>query len=160
MQSGSPIRYLSALPEPVEEIRRSGRMIITTPQGGQIVLDDKLFALYQKAQGLLLDEILNSFASENGSASPLRQHPDEIRAALACLVQAGIIRRIPATDDALPLADTFDKGLVSVIIVNFNSQQWLDECLPSLQAQLYQPLEIIIVDNGSTEDLGHWISNS
>jgi len=43
------------------------------------------------------------------------------------------------------------KPLVSVIVVNYNRAQLLRDCLASLLTQTYQPLEIIVVDNGSTD---------
>lgn len=42
--------------------------------------------------------------------------------------------------------------LVSVIIVNWNGKKWLKRCLDSLVSQTYQPLEIILVDNASSDD--------
>lgn len=41
--------------------------------------------------------------------------------------------------------------LISVVIVNWNGRKWLSKCLSSLLAQTYQSLEIILVDNGSTD---------
>lgn len=42
--------------------------------------------------------------------------------------------------------------LVSAIVVNWNGARDLDTCLPSLLSQSYRPLEIIVVDNASTDD--------
>ncbi len=42
--------------------------------------------------------------------------------------------------------------LVSVIVVNYNRAQLLRDCLTSLLSQTYDPLEIIVIDNGSTDD--------
>lgn len=42
--------------------------------------------------------------------------------------------------------------MVSVIIANWNGAHHLRVCLPSLLAQFHKPLEIIVVDNGSTDD--------
>src|SRR5437667_3623629 len=42
--------------------------------------------------------------------------------------------------------------LVSVIVVNWNGAGELEICLPTLLAQSYRPLEIIVVDNGSADD--------
>jgi len=42
--------------------------------------------------------------------------------------------------------------VVSVVIVNWNGAHHLRVCLPSLLEQSHQPLEIIVVDNGSTDD--------
>ncbi|MFH1632551.1 MAG: glycosyltransferase [Chloroflexota bacterium] len=39
--------------------------------------------------------------------------------------------------------------LVSVVIVGYNSHEWLDDCTSSLLAQIHQPIEIILIDNGS-----------
>lgn len=41
--------------------------------------------------------------------------------------------------------------LVSIIIVNWNGKNLLKECLTSLSKQEYHPIEIIVVDNGSTD---------
>lgn len=43
------------------------------------------------------------------------------------------------------------KGLVSVIIPHYNGVSYLDDCLKSLQKTTYKPIEIIVVDNGSTD---------
>ncbi len=40
---------------------------------------------------------------------------------------------------------------VTIVIPNWNTQQWLPGCLDGLQAQTYQNFEIIVVDNGSTD---------
>jgi GT2 family glycosyltransferase len=42
--------------------------------------------------------------------------------------------------------------LVSVIIANWNGAHHLRICLPSLLAQTHRPLEIIVADNGSSDD--------
>ena len=41
--------------------------------------------------------------------------------------------------------------MVSVLITTFNSAQFLERCLNSVQRQSNQPVELIIVDNASTE---------
>ena len=43
------------------------------------------------------------------------------------------------------------KPLVSAIVVNWNGADDLATCLPSLLAQSYRPLEIMVVDNASTD---------
>ncbi len=47
--------------------------------------------------------------------------------------------------------------LVSIVIVNWNGLSWLKGCLPSLAKQRYTPVEIIIVDNGSTDGSVEWL---
>src|SRR5262245_56400983 len=49
-------------------------------------------------------------------------------------------------------ARTDKDSKVSVIIVNWNGRRFLHDCLASLSVQSYTPDEIIVVDNGSTDD--------
>ena len=44
-----------------------------------------------------------------------------------------------------------DSPLISVVVLNWNGYQVLDNCLRSLYDQTYRPLEIIVVDNASTD---------
>jgi GT2 family glycosyltransferase len=41
--------------------------------------------------------------------------------------------------------------LVSIIIVNWNGENLIAECLDSVFQSLYNPFEVIVVDNGSTD---------
>ena len=41
--------------------------------------------------------------------------------------------------------------LVSIVVVNFNSEKWLQTCLDSIFKQTYPQLEVILVDNASTD---------
>src|SRR5690242_411553 len=42
--------------------------------------------------------------------------------------------------------------LVSIIIVNWNDAEWIVDCIRSLEGAAYGNQEIIVVDNGSTDD--------
>ena len=42
--------------------------------------------------------------------------------------------------------------LVSVIVVNYNGRHFLEDCFRSLTQQTYRNYELILVDNGSTDD--------
>ena len=44
--------------------------------------------------------------------------------------------------------------LISVIVPVYNVQSYLKRCLQSIQKQTYQLLEIIIIDDGSTDESG------
>lgn len=53
----------------------------------------------------------------------------------------------------LPLEET-NKILVSIIIPMYNAQKYLRECLDSLRMQTLSSIEIICVNDGSTDDTG------
>lgn len=51
------------------------------------------------------------------------------------------------------------KPLVSIVIPVYNVEQFLDECVQSARKQTYRNLEIILVDDGSTDDSGKKCDN-
>ena len=44
-------------------------------------------------------------------------------------------------------------NLVTVIVPVYNAEQFLDKCIRSIQNQTYQEIEIILVNDGSTDNL-------
>ena len=48
-------------------------------------------------------------------------------------------------------------GLVSVVVLNWNGKAVIEACLESLLHQTYRPVEIIVIDNGSTDGSGETI---
>lgn len=44
-----------------------------------------------------------------------------------------------------------ETALISIIVPVFNVEKWLDRCIKSLVEQSYQTLEIILIDDGSTD---------
>jgi GT2 family glycosyltransferase len=49
---------------------------------------------------------------------------------------------------------------VSVVVVNWNGKDLLEECLASLEQQTHGPTEIIVVDNNSTDDSIPWLEEA
>jgi glycosyltransferase involved in cell wall biosynthesis len=49
---------------------------------------------------------------------------------------------------------TCHAGLVSTIITVFNRPVWVVDAIESVLAQSYRPIEIVVVDDGSTDDTG------
>ena len=44
-----------------------------------------------------------------------------------------------------------EKERISVIVPAYNCAQWLPRCIDSLLAQTYENLEVVVVDDGSTD---------
>jgi len=44
-----------------------------------------------------------------------------------------------------------ESPLISVVVLNWNGNRTIEECLKSLSEQTYHPLEILVVDNASTD---------
>lgn len=57
-----------------------------------------------------------------------------------------------------PFREAMQDPLVSIVIVNWNSGDFLSQCLGALAGQTYAPLEVIIVDNGSSDASLAWAS--
>ena len=45
-------------------------------------------------------------------------------------------------------------SLISVIVPIYNVEQYLEKCISSIQCQTHQDLEIILSDDGSTDNSG------
>jgi GT2 family glycosyltransferase/glycosyltransferase involved in cell wall biosynthesis len=133
-------------PGSVKASVQNGRHLLSTPAGGQVVLDARLKALWDYAPDRSLEEILQTF-------QPPGETSDVVRAGLACLAEAGLLHRRPATPkaDPAPTVPSISPSQISVIIVGFNSLTWLADCLASLAQQTCPPLEIIFVDNASSD---------
>lgn len=50
------------------------------------------------------------------------------------------------------LADEKENPLISVIVPVYNGQDYLEKCIDSIERQTYKSLEVIIVNDGSTDD--------
>ncbi|MBN1537121.1 MAG: glycosyltransferase [Anaerolineales bacterium] len=124
--------------------------------GGKVFTDRALADIWEFAQGKPLPDIIDHFGDS--------LHKNHIRAALSCLVAAHFLSRFPDKEypsktihDQLPAGQN---GLVSVIIVAYQGVQWLAELLPSIYAQTYSPVEIIIIDNASpSREMAEWIQD-
>ena len=46
----------------------------------------------------------------------------------------------------------FERGLVSIISINYNSLNYTLQMIKSLDLSTYKNIEIVLVDNGSTDD--------
>lgn len=137
---------LYSVPSSVESSLVQQRPALHTPQGGRIAADSVLVSLWRCAKGRTVDEIISDYPPKEEAA---------IRAALACLAEAGLLTRTISAPQQSPEKTTGE--LVSVIIIAYNSRDWLKECLPTLFDQTYSPLEIIVVDNFSSDQSAEWL---
>ena len=139
------IRYRCPSGVSVSEV--SGRLVFVNPQGGKIATDSQVVALWQRAQQHSLEELAGSKPEPERSLN---------FAALACLAEAGLLERVDYAAPERSLLN-LEGPLVSAIIVGYNSLEWFKESLPSLLAQTYRPMEIIILDNGSVDGSAEWL---
>ena len=56
------------------------------------------------------------------------------------------------------------EGLVSFVISNYNNENYISDCLDSILNQTYENIEIIVVDDNSTDNsvqvIKQWIENN
>lgn len=52
-----------------------------------------------------------------------------------------------------------EKDLVSVIIIAYNIENYISKCIKSVEKQDYKNLEIIVVDDGSTDETSKVVQN-
>ncbi len=140
------------IPNGVTPVRIGHRWCLTTRQGGKVAVDERVISLWERANGHMLDEII-------ALSSEAREDTYAVRAALACLSEAGLLLREGC--DRTTFSPIKKSGkLVSAVIIAFNGRNWLSDLLPSIYAQSYSPIEIIVVDNGSAEPSGEWLAST
>lgn len=66
---------------------------------------------------------------------------------------------MPAENAAAWLAQPGEENLVSVVIPTFNRLPFVQELLAALIAQSWRPLQIIVVDDGSTDGSAEWLAS-
>ena len=47
--------------------------------------------------------------------------------------------------------ENMEKGLVTIVVPVYNTEKYLNRCISSLVNQSYQNIEILLVDDGSTD---------
>ena len=141
------IRY--KIPPGIKLTKNVPHPVLSMRQGGGVALDRYLLELWQSADGTELNDLIND-CEFNGIPEV------EVRAGLLCLAQSGLLARKGEVELKLE-REPVEGDLVSIIIVSFNSRNWLSGCLSSVLDQSYSPFEVIIVDNASTDGSAEWI---
>lgn len=143
------MKFCYHIPEGVRPSQDGKTTLLSMPSGGRVIIDRLLYSVWQHANGKTTDELLSS-------DQKLVRTKLQMRAALACLAEAGLLLR---QEQAAPTSNpsSSSKPLISAIIVSYNSREWLKTCLPSLLAQTHSPLEVILVDNASSDGTLDWV---
>ncbi|MDP5172627.1 MAG: glycosyltransferase family 2 protein [Bacteroidia bacterium] len=55
------------------------------------------------------------------------------------------------------MVDVSPPPATTAVILNWNGKNWLEQFLPSVLASTYSTLQVLVVDNGSTDDSVNWI---
>ncbi len=144
-------------PEGVDSGILNGRPTLSTPEGGRVVVDRNLLKIWELADGFSLEGVTNHFQAPGAT-------PENVSAALACLAEAGLLHRkreIPSQPgEPAAASGPANRELVSAVIVDHHSREWLEACIPSLLEQTYSPIEIILVDNTGSGDSLDWAEQS
>lgn len=137
------------IPEGVFEIETKHHPVLSTKQGGGVALDRHMLTLWRSAGGKELNDLIKDFGKQGISEV-------EIRGDFLCLAQAGLLTRKDEKEHDIK-CKRVEGELVSIIIVSYNSRKWLQACLSSIRSQTYSPVEVIVVDNASTDGSPDWI---
>jgi hypothetical protein len=116
---------------------------VVRPAGSRgIVLDSALARIWLEADGKTISQIGQTIQDLNA---------DELACTVLALRVAGCLVP-PVTVPVGPLAPVPDRApVVSVVIPSHNGLQHLRECIDSLAVQRYPRIEIIVVDDRSTD---------
>lgn len=145
-------------PDGVDSGMLNGRPTLSTAEGGRVVVDHSLLKIWELADGSSLEGVVNRFQAPGAT-------PGNVRAALACLAEAGLLHRTKGFssqhgEPAVAASGPGNRELVSAVIVDHHSREWLEACIPSLLEQTYSPIEIILVDNTGSGDSLDWAAQS
>lgn len=121
--------------------------VIYVPDSDGVAIDEALLRLWQWADGRSLADLyaLRLFEDEPSLATEL-----------SALRFAGLLLP-PLTSPSASPELLEDPPLVSVVIVTHNGLLHLQTCLPSLVAQTYPRLELIVVDDRSNDGTEAWV---
>lgn len=122
----------------------NGAPRLVDEKGHRLRVDDFVAQVFALAVGQTVEEI----AAATGAAAPTR-------VSLGCLVAAGVLqvsgpRAVVAEADPDPSIGAYPP--LSIVVVNYNGAGDLPALMASIRAQRYEPLQVLIVDNASTDN--------
>lgn len=124
-----------------------GSYIVRVPGSAGVALDEALARLWQLADGQTAEEMV----------AQLPENDRDVMSELLALRYARLLLPPIYAPVSSPPRPISDPPLVSVVIVSRNGRHYLKECLPSLESQTYPHLELILVDDASTDGTKSWL---
>lgn len=121
-------------------------------QAGQtkVCVDDFVWSVLRESDGKTFQEIYAALNKDRCVPEIL------LDCTLQLLVSAGLLKngtgRESRKPGESPAEEDAETPLVSAVILNYNGRRHLPELIESLRRQTYPKLEVIVVDNASTDD--------
>lgn len=112
--------------------------------GRSIRMDQPVYAIWEAADGRDVDAVCQAVG----------QSRSFVHATLETLRQGGILHAAgePAVETRSPTPPFASDALVTVLVLNYNGLEHLETCLTSLRDQTYPHVEVVLVDNNSSDD--------
>lgn len=137
--------------------KRDGDTLLYNDKGC-IKVDDFVASMWEACENRTFEQIYKQFNQSGGVSSYL------LEAALKVLALADLVKHQDG-ENVLLFGESSSKAhstgpLVSIVIVNFNGKEHLEILIPSILEQTYQSTEIIMVDNGSTDQSVKFIKDN
>ncbi len=134
--------------------------VVSDTEGRGVVLDDFVYDVWLAFDGRATDVVLEELCGEAGTTSRF------VEATAKVLARAGVLRTSQPLGSLNPASGLgrstpSSPALVSVIIVaGREARVHLESCLPSVLAQTYPNLEVILVDNQTTDDSAGYVRSN
>lgn len=126
--------------------------ILEDPDGWGLALDEPVYRIWSAFDGRPTDEVIAAVTSELGVSAAFSESTVKVLARAGMLVPSQPLGPL-ARPQPPEVCELSSFPLVSVIILaSRQARVHLETCLPSVLAQTYPNLEIILVDNQTTDD--------
>lgn len=141
--AGLPVVASTAVPP---EAATSGRFerVALDPDAWASALTDALAQHHDRSQ---------AWQAVSRSGYDMREVATEVLRGYGAVVPSGGMVGKAKTFQAL-CTPGIDRSLVSIVVPVFNVGEYVGECLESLRTQTYRNIEVIVVDDGSTDESG------
>ena len=126
--------------------------LLSDAEGWGLACDEPVYRVWSSFDGRPTEEVVGEASSQSGVSQAFVQSTAKVLARAGMLLPSQplpSLRRVPFTD----VSDLSPYPQVSIIILaSRQARVHLESCLPSVQAQIYPNLEVILVDNQTTDE--------